>query len=64
MEKKTVLSLVRAHVEHDEKAFIEKATKLAEELEQDGDWKLALYVLGLIWKDYGFYLRLRSKNDN
>lgn len=39
MEKKTVLSLVRAHVEHDEKAFIEKATKLAEELEQDGDWK-------------------------
>lgn len=38
MEKKTVLSLVRAHVEHDEKAFIEKATKLAEELEQDGDW--------------------------
>ena len=28
MEKKTVLSLVRAHIEHDEKAFIEKATKL------------------------------------
>ena len=48
MEKKTVLSLVRAHVEHDEKAFIEKATKLAEELDQDGDWELALYVLGLI----------------
>ena len=50
MQKKTVLSLIRAHVERDEKAFIEKATKLAEELEQDGDWELALYVLGLIWK--------------
>ena len=48
MQKKTVLSLIRVHVERDEKAFIEKATKLAEELEQDGDWELALYVLGLI----------------
>ncbi len=54
MKKKTIIDLIRYHVDKNEVAFREEAYEVAKYFDETGDFELAQYVMGLISKRDGY----------
>lgn len=48
MKKKDVLNLIKLHFENDNEGFIQQANTIAKSFENDGDYQLSEYILGLV----------------
>lgn len=48
MKKKSVINLIKCHIENDKEGFIQEAYNIADDFEKNGDIELAQYIVGTI----------------
>lgn len=48
MKKRSIINLIRYHVEHNESAFRDEAAEIARDFDANGDYQLAEYIMALV----------------